>query len=245
MASHFARWTLTDSSVPEHRLSAQTVDYARAFPERRRTRYLASRTLLAELMWHVYGIAQLPEVITTSTGRPQFADSSLPDFSIGYASNIVAVLLAEEGGRAGLGMEIVRAHSRQTLELHSRDISSGEKAWIRAQADPDEAATQLWALRQSVLKLTDETSDCSSLQLHPASGRLRSARCPDIEAISDVEALIIWSCALAPASERLHLWEFDGRQNWRRLQDIQTHTHNMGPRTVRLTSLPPEKSLHA
>jgi len=241
MASHFARWTLTDSSVPIYRLSLKIVDHARGFPERRRLRYLASRMLLAELIWRVYGIPQLPELVTSNTGRPHFADSILPDFSIAYAGNIVGVLLAEEDGRAGLGMEIARSHSHRTLERYSRGLSSGEKTWIRAQTDPDEATTQLWTLRQSVLKLTGQTPGSPTLQLHPASGRLRSVTFPDIQAISDVEVLIIWSCALSPVNEQLYLWEFNGEQGWKRLQNIQSHTHNMGTRTLRLTSLPLEK----
>ncbi|KAB8312780.1 phosphopantetheinyl transferase [Erwinia endophytica] len=241
MANHFARWSLTDASVPTHRLPFQTEDHARYLPERRRLRYLASRMLLAELIWSVYGIPQLPALVTSDTGRPHFVDDTLPDFSIAYAGNIVGVLLAEEGGHVGLGMEIARSHNHQTLERYSRGISSGEKTWIRAQADPDEATTQLWTLRQSVLKLTGQTPDSPALQLHPASGRLRSVKFPDIQAISDVEALIIWSCALSTMSEPLYLWEFDGGQSWKQLLNIQTHAHNMGPRSLRLTSLPLEK----
>lgn len=48
--------------------------------------------LLAELMLRVYGIQQLPELITLSNGRPCFADPNLPDFSIAYAGGQIDVL---------------------------------------------------------------------------------------------------------------------------------------------------------
>ena len=83
--------------------------------------------LLAELMLRVYGMPQLPGLTTTVNGRPCFIDPDLPDFSIAYAGNVIGVLLAEEQSRAGLDMEMVRAHSRQTVEHHLQHLSSGEK----------------------------------------------------------------------------------------------------------------------
>ncbi len=242
MANHFARWTLSESSIPVHRVSQQTLSEAQCLTDRRHSRYLAARMLLAEMMLRVYGIPQLPALAISSSGRPHFADSSLPDFSIAYAGNIVGVLLADEGGYAGLDMEIIRAHSRQQLEQHSRDISTAEKAWINAQADPDEAATQLWAMRQSIQKLMgDKETGKNSLQLHPASGRLRSRLFSDIQTISDVEPLIIWSCALSPGSEHLNLWEFEA-DSWTLLRDIPAYAQNLGARMLRLTSLSPGKT---
>lgn len=238
MASHFARWTLTDACVPLHRLSQQATETAGTLQERRRMRFLAARMLLAEMLLRLYGIPQLPTIVLSPNGRPYFSDPRLPDFSIAYAGNIIGVLLAGEEDRVGLDMEIVRAHSRQTLEHFSREISPAEKAWVQAQNDPDEAATQLWTLRQSVLKLTDN-QEKESLRLHPASGRLRSLVLPQIEALSDVEPLIIWSCAHSPGCEKLSLWEVDD-SCWKGLQNVQAQ--QMGPRALRLSSLPFEKT---
>lgn len=246
MASHFARRTLVHGTPSVQRLPQHLIDFASTLAEKRRARFLAARSLLADLMLRVYGITQLPELTQSLCGRPCFVDRDLPDFSLAYAGNIIGVLLAEEGGRAGLGMEIIRAHSRQTQEQYLRDLSSGEKAWINAQNDPSEAALQLWSMRKSLLKLTgmeDVSSD--SLRLHPASGRLRSLRFPDIQAISDVDPLMIWSCALSPGSERLHLWEYDEEKHWTRLQEIQVNRPEMGQRVLRLTSLPQEKVLQS
>lgn len=242
MAGHFARQTLFQGAPRVSRLSQNLTDFATTLPERRRLRYLAARSLLAELMLRVYGIAQLPELTLSSCGRPRFADRDLPDFSIGYAGSIVGVLLAEEGGRAGLGMEIMRAHSRQTMEQYLRDLSSGERAWINAQTDPLEAATQLWTMRKSLLKLTERAeSPEASLRLHPASGRLRAPNFPYIQAVSDVEPLLLWSCAFSPGSERLYLWELDEHENWVRLREVQINKASMGERVLRLTSMPAER----
>lgn len=245
MASHFARWALAQSRPMVHRLPQQLIECSSIFNEKRRGRFLAARTLLAELMFRVYGIPKLPGLMVSSNGRPYFSDPELPDFSFAYAGNVVGVLLAEEGERAGLDMEIVRAHSRQTLENQFEYLSSGEKAWIHAQNDVIEASTQLWTLRQSILKLTDEgINSVDSLKLHPASGRLRSVAWPDIQALCDVESLLVWSCALSPGNDRLNLWEYNGDNGWASLREINIYAQNMGPCTLRLTSLPAEKQLH-
>ena len=238
MASHFVRWmgnSLLSSESP--RVSQDVINSADRFPDKRRSRFLAARELLAQLMLRVYGIRELPPLVTTSSGRPCFADPNLPDFSIAYAGNMVGVLLAEEGGRAGLDMEIVRAHSRQTQDTLTQDLSSGEKAWINAQQDFMEAVTQIWTLRQSILKLTGEASGIGSLQLHPAAGRLRSSVFPDIQAVCDAEPMLVWSCALSPGTERLCLWEIDAQQQWQPLRDVEMSKPNIGPRSLRLTSL--------
>jgi len=157
MASHFVRWVVNPPLTPETmRVPQDVMTSAGHLPDKRRGRFLAARALLAQLMLRVYGIRDLPPLIASSSGRPCFADPNLPDFSISYAGNMVGVLLAEEGGRAGLDMEIVRAHSRQAQDALTQGLSSGEKAWINAQQDFMEAVTQIWTLRQSILKLTGE-----------------------------------------------------------------------------------------
>ena len=153
MAGYFVRWTgTTPLPVTVSRITPDVLDSAARLPDRRRARFLAARELLAQLMLRIYGIDRLPPLSVSSSGRPCFADPNLPDFSISYTGNITGVLLAEEGGRAGLDMEIVRAHSRQTQEALMQELSSGEKAWINAQQDFMEAATQIWTLdRKSVV----------------------------------------------------------------------------------------------
>lgn len=245
MACHFARWVRAQNRPKVDRLPQQCIDDSSVLNEKQRERFLASRMLLAELMFRVYGIAKLPVISASRNGRPRFSDPDLPDFSFAYAGNIVGVLLSEEGERAGLDMEIVRAHCRQTLEQQSGYLSSGEKAWLGAQKDVTEASTQLWTLRQSILKMTDDgINSVHSLELHPASGKLRSPAWPDIQALCDVEPLLVWSCALSPGNDRLILWEYNGNDGWESLREINIFAQNIGPCMLRLTSFPADKQPH-
>lgn len=87
MATHFARGILTEGRLVSARISSACHSEALTLPEHRRTRFLASRALLAELLFMLYGTSELPDIITQPEGRPVFADPDLPRFSIAYAGN--------------------------------------------------------------------------------------------------------------------------------------------------------------
>lgn len=170
MATHFARGTLTEGHLVSARLSSACHNEALKLPEHRRTRFLASRALLAELLFMLYGTSELPDILTQPEGRPVFADPALPHFSIAYTGNIVGVALTTEGD-CGLDMELQRVtrsfHGANALDEYP--LSSNEKLWIRNQNDPVEARAQLITLRQSIRKLSGAASDDASLlQLLPA-----------------------------------------------------------------------------
>jgi outer membrane protein N len=55
MATHFARGILTQGHLASTRLSSACHNDARKLPEHRRSRFLASRALLAELLFMLYG----------------------------------------------------------------------------------------------------------------------------------------------------------------------------------------------
>ncbi|MEB6381147.1 phosphopantetheinyl transferase [Leclercia adecarboxylata] len=245
MATHFARGTLTEGRLVSTRLSPSCHNEARKLPEHRRTRFIASRALLAELMFMLYGTSELPEVIAESEGRPAFADPELPRFSIAYAGNIVGLALTTEGD-CGLDMELQRAiHSLDGTHAHDTyPLSSNENLWVRNQNDPNEARAQLITLRQSIRKLSGDASDCASqLQLLPGSGRLRASRATQLEALSDAEDVLIWSIAVTPAIERLKIWDFDSRLGWQSLPDVPARANEPAARLMRLTSLPAEKAI--
>jgi len=245
MATHFARGTLTEGRLVSNRLPSSCYNEAWKHPEHRRARFLASRALLAELLFMLYGTSELPEEITESEGRPAFADPELPRFSIAYAGNIVGLALTTEGD-CGLDMELQRA-PRSPDGSHAHDtypLSSNENLWVRNQNDPQEARAQLITLRQSIRKLSGDASDCASqLQLLPGSGRLRAARAAQVEALSDAEDVLIWSIAVTPAIERLKIWEFDSRLGWHSLPDVPARANEPDARLMRLTSLPAEKAI--
>jgi phosphopantetheinyl transferase len=245
MATHFARGILTEGRLLSVRLPSACHNESRKLPEHRRSRFIASRALLAELLFMLYGTSELPEMIVQPEGRPVFADPELPRFSIAYTGNIVGVALTTEGD-CGLDMELQRA-TRSFHGSHVHDaypLSSNEKLWVRNQNDSNEAKAQLITLRQSIQKLTGcAVDDASLLQLLPGSGRLRSTKATRVEALSDAEDVLIWSIAVTPAIERLKIWEFDSRHGWRSLPDVPARANEPAARLMRLTSLPAEKAL--
>lgn len=240
MATHFARGILTDGQLVSVRLPSSCHDWSRTLPEHHRSRYLASRALLAELVFMLYGLSELPEIITQPNGRPVFADRSLPHFSLAYAGNMVGVAIATSG-LCGLDMELQRA-TRGFHTPHAPEqqvFSSNERLWINNQSDPNEAQAQIISLRQSVLKMASQPQDTAGfLQLLPGSGRLRVAQSEPVEALCDAEDVLIWSVAVSPAIESLKIWEFDTKRGWRCLSDIQTRANNPATRLMRFTSLP-------
>lgn len=245
MATHFARGILTEGHLVSVRLPSPCHLEARNLPTHRRTRFLASRSLLAELMFMLYGISTLPEIVMQAKGKPVFRDKNLPSFSISYAGNIVGVALTTEG-ICGLDMELQRAtrgfHNPHTAEAYR--FSSNENLWINNQSDPNEARAQLITLRQSVLKLTGDVfnDDPRELQLLPGAGRLKCAHVAQLEAVCDAEDVLVWSVAATPAIEKLKVWEFDGKQDWKSLPDIQSRANAPTGRLIRFSQLSAAKS---
>ncbi len=69
-----ARGILTEGHLISVRLPSQCHQEARNIPPHRQSRFLASRGLLAELMFMLYGIGELPEIVTLPKGKPVFSD---------------------------------------------------------------------------------------------------------------------------------------------------------------------------
>ena len=243
MATHFARGILNYGHLLPTRLSSSCHSRARQLPAHQRARFLATRSLLAELMFMLYGINELPTITTRSDGKPEFIDSNYPRFSIAYAGNIVGVALTTSS-ECGLGMELQRATRGfyPSGSPEAAQFSSNEQLWIRNQNDPSEAKAQILTLRQSVLKLNGDTDSRDRLQLLPGSGRLRAANMQPVEAICDAEDVLVWSVAVTPVIERLKVWEFDSHTGWRGLPDVQLRASEPSARLMRFTSLPGERT---
>lgn len=240
MATHFARGILTERRLVSVRLPSSCHFEARRLPAHRQTRFLASRGLLAELMFMLYGTLELPEIIYQAKGKPAFRDKNLPSFSIAYAGNMVGIALTTEG-ECGLDMELQRA-TRGFISPHATEVStftSNESLWISKQNDPNEARAQMITLRQSVLKLTGDirNDDPRELQLLPGAGRLKCAHVAQIEAICEAEELLVWSVAVTPGIDKLQIWEFDSKQGWKSLPDIQTRANAPTGRLMRFAQL--------
>ncbi len=240
MACHFARWVMTDNEPNTHRLPADVLDFANSLLPKQRTRFIHGRALLAEIMFYLYGTTHLPQVVMLPSGRPSFATSGLPDFSLAYAGNTIGVMLSGEG-KVGLDLEILHARSPVHQSRQSA-LSAVEKTWISMQTDPDESASQLECIRQSVHKLSgqsDITSD--TLSLHPSSGRLRSSITANVQVMSDIEGSEIWSCAHAPAIQRLICWHYTPSTGFIRTQTFSAQQQVDSLHFMKLTSLPPAK----
>ena len=222
MATHFARGILTEGHLISVRLPSQCHQEARNIPLHRQSRFLASRGLLAELMFMLYGIGELPEIVTLPKGKPVFSDKNLPSFSI-------------------FDMELQRAtrgfHSPHAPDNHT--FSSNESLWISKQNDPNEARAQLITLRRSVLKLTGDVlnDDPRDLQLLPIAGRLKCAHVNHVEALCDAEDVLVWSVAVTPTIEKLSVWELDGKHGWKSLPDIHSRANNPTSRMMRFAQL--------
>lgn len=240
MACHFARWTITESEPDTHRLPEDVLTVANTLDPKLRQRFIHGRVLLAELMFYLYGMTQLPKIITLPSGRPSFAASGLPDFSLAYASHTLGVMLSSEG-KAGLDLEII--HARSALhQARKVAFSSVEKTWIGVQSDPGESASQLECIRQSVHKLSGQTDiTADTLSLHPLSGRLRSSITQHVQVMSDIEGSIIWSCAHSPAFLRLICWNYSQEQGFVRAQTYASQQQANSPHFMKLTSLPPAR----
>ncbi|MDA6076584.1 hypothetical protein O0544_07865 [Edwardsiella anguillarum] len=135
-----------------------------------------------------------------------FIDPSLPDFSLAYGGNIVGVMLGCTG-KVGLDIEVIRARQGGFVPLQQQYLSNTEKVWIARQEDRLEATTQLWAIRQSVLKISGlGNSGLDTLRLQPGAGKLRSSATPQVETLSAIHNDIAWACSRSPSLQRLHYW---------------------------------------
>ncbi|VXC40042.1 4'-phosphopantetheinyl transferase family protein [Serratia oryzae] len=234
MACHFIRWDTTSETLNTYRLSSDLLEKTLNFSIKRRRRFLQGRILLAEMMFYLYRLPVLPPITTTPTGRPYFVEPHLPDFSFAYAGNTVGALLSLEG-KVGLDIEVMRARGRN---LQRQYQSVAEQAWIDAQDDRLEAETQLWSIRQSVLKLSGLGNDEQrTLHLHPFSGHLRSNTMPNVQVMSDAGEYLSWACARSPGLDRLICWQYDDQRGLQKSAEISSRSPSPSPHFLKLSSL--------
>ncbi|KFK93786.1 MULTISPECIES: 4'-phosphopantetheinyl transferase superfamily protein [unclassified Serratia (in: enterobacteria)] len=235
MTCHFIRWDTTSEVFNTHRLSSDLVEKTLNFSHKRRKRFLQGRILLAEMMFYLYRLPVLPPITATPTGRPYFVDPYLPDFSLAYAGNTVGALLSLEG-KVGLDIEVIRARGRNLQQQYQ---SVTEQAWIEEQDDRLEAETQLWSIRQCVLKLCGLNNDGQeTLHLYPFSGHLRSSAAPIVHVMSEAGEYLSWACARTPGLERLICWRYDDRLGLRKKSEISSRNPPLSTHFLKLTSLP-------
>ncbi|MEC5320193.1 hypothetical protein VSX61_14815 [Brenneria populi subsp. brevivirga] len=242
MSCHFVRWTSKETLPNLQRLPDELVSSTKGMAAKRRERYLKSRALLAEMMFYFFGHRQLPKLLVSPDGRAYFADPDLPNFSVGYAGNTIAVLLSEEGS-VGVDIEIVHVRSNHQTTAAMQTQSPAEKAWIEAQRDPLEAATQLGTIRHSLMKIPrSHTCRIENLRLYPASGRLSSNCLPAVEVMSDIDDYLAWACAHVPTLNRLVMWSYSSEAGMKKTGEI-IQQQRQSLRYMKLTSHAAEKPL--
>ncbi len=239
MAMHFARGIINPSYPISTRLSAECHAQARQMQPFRRNRFLATRALLAELMFMLYGTAQLPPIIPGPGGRLFFADNIPVSFSLACAGNVVGVALSTSG-ECGLDMALRRSTSLPG-PARSENFTRTELIWINNQSDPIEARILLTTLRKSVGKLLGPSG--MEVELQPGAGRMRLEGKHRIEALCDAEDILIWSLAASPEVGTLQFWELDNRYGWQAIAEEQRTTGESINRMMRFTCHQKEKTL--
>ncbi|MTD39208.1 hypothetical protein GIX45_11345 [Erwinia sp. CPCC 100877] len=238
MAMHFARGTINPGYSISTRLSAECHAQARQMQPFRRNRFLATRALLAELMFMLYGTDRLPTIIPRSGGRMCFADDIPVSFSLACAGNMVGVALSTSG-ECGLDMALRRSASLPG-PAGGEVFTRTELTWINNQNDPIEARILLTTLRKSIGKLLGPSG--MEVELQPGAGRMRLEGSHRIEAFCDAEDILIWSLAVSPEIGTLQFWELDNRYGWQTIDKERRTTGESINRMIRFTCHPREKT---
>lgn len=235
MTAHFARCVLNTLTFSYARLNQEITAQAHQLPVHRAGRFLTAHALLAEMLVMLYGIQQLPEIIVTASGRPSFRDPTLPDFSMAVAGNIVGVLITSEGP-CGLDMTL-RHHGLTKIRTRPTvSLSHHEATWIAHQSDRHDASAQIRTLHHSIRQLIDDTH--LAIQLQPAVGRLQTASSYVIEAMSDIEDILVWGCAVSPEIDDLQIWQLDAQHTWHKLLGSHDRWVSDNAQLIRLRGTP-------
>lgn len=234
MTCHFVRWSTIGAQPDLLWLPDEIIAQAQSLPDKRRQHYLQSRLLLTRMMLYFFGVRTLPRIVATLNGRPEFSDPQLPDFSISHTGNTLGILLSDEG-KVGLDMEMIRVRAR-SQEPQSLDLTTAERAWLQMQNDPQEAAAQLWTIRQAVLKISGlGHGGADILQLYPASGRLRSHLLPEVKVMSDIDDCLSWACAHSSSLHQLVCWRYQSDTGMTKEREISVYHPAQSPYFIKLS----------
>lgn len=193
------------ADIPTARLSQDILAKLTEFNEIRQIQYLASRALLAELLFQLFNIETLPEIVAFNNGRPQFVRFDLPDFNISHSGDHVMIALARHC-RIGADLEIKRERKR-LLDLARYSFSQPEVDWLERCDEAEQIAGfwQLWTIRESILKLEAKgVWQMKALALDPLTQQIYSEFSQQLSCLTYQNSLIAWSissdCPLTPAN---------------------------------------------
>lgn len=207
MEGHIIWQNTSNSSFSTDRLPESILDFASTLPDSRRRLFLHGRALLAEMVFCIAGVERLPDIHYSKNGRPCFAENTMPDFSVGYTGNFVAVALCTEG-YVGIDVEVIRLRSQQSLQFQEGFLSTVEQSWINTHPDSLEAMSQIWTIRRSLLKLPATTpAHATPLRVHPLLGRVNLEDLPQASVFSDIYYNVAWACSHSQNLSSLNVWE--------------------------------------
>lgn len=182
------------ADIPTTRLSQDVLSKLPTLNELRQKQYLASRALLAELLFQRLNIETLPEISAQNNGRPQFIQPNLPDFNISHSGDYVMIALAHHC-RIGTDLEIKRER-RRLLDLARYSFSLSEVNWLEqldAQSQTD-GFWQLWTIRESILKLEAKgVWQMKAVELAPLTQQINSEFSQQLHCLTYQNDLISWS----------------------------------------------------
>lgn len=132
------------------RISLEMLEKSAAITPIRRHQWLAGKALLAEALFVFCGCETLPELHISAQGKPFFANTSLPYFSLSHSENYLQLLLCP-AGEVGGDVEKIRPR-RRYLDVAREVFSDTEFQWLMEQTEPQIAFWQIWCLREAWLK---------------------------------------------------------------------------------------------
>ena len=182
------------TAIPTTRLPPDILNKLPALNELRQKQYLASRALLAELLFQLLNIVQLPEMVTSNNGRPQFIQPDLPDFNISHSDDQVMIALMNHG-RIGIDLEVKRER-RRLLDLARYSFSPLEVSWLEQLDESSKTAGfwQLWTIRESILKLIAKgVWQMKEIELNPLTQQINSTFAQPLYCLTHQNDHISWS----------------------------------------------------
>ena len=105
--------------------------------------------LLACAVRRRWGLAQLPAIARTESGKPYFPSHPNYHFSLSHSGTYALCAVAH--APVGVDIEVVRPHHPKLAE---RICSAEELTWLNNQPDREHALLQLWTAKESRVKYT-------------------------------------------------------------------------------------------
>lgn len=164
----------TADDLPLGRLPDDVLASSGQFAALRRRQFLTGRALLADAMFRQYGHRTLPAVTLSSSGKPAFADTTLPHFSLSHSAGLVVLALCEQG-EIGCDVEAIRPRPSWPA-LAQALFSTVENQWLGEHHAPLEAFWILWSLREAWLKQQGRSVwEMASVAINPLQLRFTAA----------------------------------------------------------------------